>query len=65
MALMGFHAGQLAFGGVLWVWAPIMLVALGLLLRAELRADDLDERPKTPLGVDRPLVSVGTVEGHK
>lgn len=34
-SLMAFHVGQLAFGGVLWVWAPIMLVTLWLLLRAE------------------------------
>lgn len=32
---MAFHAGQLAFGGVLWVWTPLMLLTLGLLLRAE------------------------------
>ncbi|GAA3518471.1 hypothetical protein [Nocardioides daeguensis] len=38
IALIAFHVGQLAFGGVLWVWAPLMLVALGLLLRAERRA---------------------------
>jgi hypothetical protein len=38
MALMGFHVGQLAFGGVLWVWAPLMLVTLTLLLRAERNA---------------------------
>ena len=38
MALIGFHIGQLAFGGVLWVWAPLMLVALTLLLRAERHA---------------------------
>lgn len=35
LALIGFHVGQLAFGGVLWVWAPVMLVTLVLLLRAE------------------------------
>lgn len=35
MALIGFHVGQLAFGGVLWVWAPLMLITLWLLLRAE------------------------------
>jgi hypothetical protein len=38
MALIWFHIGQLAFGGVLWIWAPLMLVALVLLLRAERRA---------------------------
>ena len=38
IALIGFHVGQLAFGGVLWIWAPVMLVALGLLLRAEQHA---------------------------
>lgn len=35
VALMAFHVGQLAFGGVMWVWAPVMLVTLWLLLRAE------------------------------
>lgn len=35
IALIGFHIGQLAFGGVLWPWAIGMLVALVLLLRAE------------------------------
>jgi len=38
VALIGFHVGQLAFGGVLWVWAPLMIVAFVLLLRAERRA---------------------------
>lgn len=37
-ALIGFHIAQLAFGGVLWIWAPLMLVTLVLLLRAERRA---------------------------
>jgi hypothetical protein len=35
IALIAFHVGQLAFGGVLWVWAPLMLVTLSLMLRAE------------------------------
>ena len=35
IALIGFHLGQLAFGGVLWIWAPLMLITLVLLLRAE------------------------------
>ena len=35
MALIGFHLGQLAFGGVLWIWGPLMLITLVLLLRAE------------------------------
>jgi hypothetical protein len=38
IALIGFHLGQLAFGGVLWVWAPLMLLTLVLLLRAERNA---------------------------
>ncbi len=38
MALIGFHVGQLAFGGVMWVWAPLLLVTLVLLLRAERQA---------------------------
>ena len=39
MALIAFHVGQLAFGGVMWIWAPIMIITLGLLLRAERRFD--------------------------
>ncbi|GAB3445550.1 hypothetical protein GCM10027517_26690 [Phycicoccus ginsengisoli] len=35
VALIAFHVCQLPFGGVLWVWAPVMLTALVLLLRAE------------------------------
>lgn len=35
VALVAFHVGQLAFGGVMWIWAPVMLVTLWLLLRAE------------------------------
>lgn len=35
VALIAFHVGQLAFGGVLWVWAPLMIITLSLLLRAE------------------------------
>ena len=45
IALIGFHAGQLAFGGVLWIWAPLMLVTLGLLLRAERKAGRLGHAP--------------------
>jgi hypothetical protein len=48
MALIGFHVGQLAFGGVLWVWAPLMLVALVLLLRAERQATARQTR-RTPV----------------
>ena len=47
MALIGFHLGQLAFGGVMWVWAPLMLVTFVLLLRAERRAGP---RPRGALG---------------
>lgn len=39
-SLMAFHVGQLPFGGVLWIWAPFMILTLGLLLRAEHRASD-------------------------
>jgi hypothetical protein len=35
IGLLGFHVGQLTFGGVLWIWAPLMLVTLALLLKAE------------------------------
>ncbi|QBX55214.1 hypothetical protein EXE58_06955 [Nocardioides seonyuensis] len=38
VALIAFHVGQLAFGGVLWVWAPLMILTLSLMLRAERRA---------------------------
>ena len=44
--LLGFHVGQLAFGGVLWVWAPLMLVTLSLLLRAERRWAAAPEVPQ-------------------
>lgn len=47
IALIGFHVGQLAFGGVLWVWAPLMLVALFLLLRAERQAALDDDSPSS------------------
>ena len=38
IGLIGFHVGQLAFGGVLWAWAAVLLTALILLLRAERNA---------------------------
>lgn len=51
IAFIGFHVGQLAFGGVLWVWAPLMLVTLVLLLRAERQAAADDGRH--PLALPR------------
>lgn len=48
MALIGFHVGQLAFGGVMWVWAPLMLVTLVLLLRAERQAGRISRRQPLP-----------------
>jgi hypothetical protein len=48
IGLIAFHVGQLAFGGVLWVWAPLMLVALVLLLRAERHAAE-DAPAPTPV----------------
>lgn len=48
LALIGFHIGQLAFGGVLWIWSPLMLVALGMLLRAERRALTPPDRTPSP-----------------
>lgn len=36
-AIIGFHVGLLAFGWGFWAWAVPMLVACGLLLRAERR----------------------------
>ena len=57
-SLMAFHVGQLAFGGVLWVWAPFMLVALGLLLRAERRAGDTPHAPpRRPMGTRMPSLA--------
>jgi len=38
IGLIGFHVGLLAFGGVLWPWAAVMLTALVLLFRAERNA---------------------------
>ena len=52
--LIGFHVGQLAFGGVLWVWAPLMILTLSLLLRAERRQHTLHQQ--TP---DAPQASRG------
>lgn len=52
VGLIGFHIGQLAFGGVLWPWAIVMLVALVLLLRAE--------RHPATAPASLPLRSVGT-----
>ena len=49
VALIGFHIGQLAFGGVMWVWAPLMLVTLILLLQAERHADDARQPHTTPV----------------
>ena len=48
LGLIGFHIGQLTFGGVLWPWATVMLVALVLLLRAERHP------PSTPTGLKLP-----------
>jgi len=46
IGLIAFHVGQLAFGGVLWPWAAVMLTALVLLLRAELKiGSDLAAHP--------------------
>lgn len=45
VALIAFHVGQLAFGGVLWVWAPLMLVTLSLMLRAERRVERTSRAP--------------------
>ena len=46
IALIGFHLGQLAFGGVLWPWAIVMLVALVLLLRAERHPSTTPTKPR-------------------
>jgi uncharacterized membrane protein YphA (DoxX/SURF4 family) len=47
--ILGFHIGQLAFGGVLWVWAPLMILTLVLLLRAEQQAGPArSESPRAP-----------------
>jgi hypothetical protein len=59
-ALMAFHVGQLAFGGVLWVWAPLMLLTLGMLLRAERRAWKVARTPAPHDGTaPRPTASAG------
>jgi hypothetical protein len=47
LGLISFHIGQLAFGGVLWPWAVVMLVALGLLLRAERHPTTAPATPTT------------------
>lgn len=64
-ALLAFHVGQLAFGGVLWVWAPLMLLTLGLLLRAERRAFTPDgtraQRPRAALRLEPAAPAAGAV----
>ncbi len=45
VALIGFHVCQLAFGGVLWPWATVMMAALALLLRAERHPAPARRRP--------------------
>jgi uncharacterized membrane protein YphA (DoxX/SURF4 family) len=50
VGLICFHVGQLAFGGVLWPWAVVMLVALVLLLRAERHPIDPPGLPTTAPG---------------
>ncbi len=54
LALIAFHVGQLAFGGVLWVWAPLMLVTFVLLLRAERQADAVQDGPRSAERVAQP-----------
>lgn len=54
LGLIGFHIGQLAFGGVLWPWAVVMLVTLTLLLRAERHPP---AAPAAPLPRDPTLTS--------
>lgn len=46
IGLIAFHVCQLAFGGVLWAWAGVMLVTLVLLLRVE-------RHPPEPSAADR------------
>jgi hypothetical protein len=38
VAILGFHVGLMFFGWAFWVWSIPMLVGVGLLLRAQLRA---------------------------
>jgi hypothetical protein len=63
VALMAFHVGQLAFGGVLWVWSPLMLLTLGLLLRAERRAVTPDGTPAQLLEATRANASAAGAVG--
>lgn len=37
VAIMGFHVGLLFFAWYYWPWSALMLIAVGLLLRAQLR----------------------------
>ena len=61
--LMAFHVGQLAFGGVMWVWAPFMLLTLGLLLRAEHRAATTTRAPAQRSGATRATSSAAGAVG--
>lgn len=44
IGLIGFHVAALAFGGVLWPWALVMLTSLVLLLRAERAGSSASDR---------------------
>jgi hypothetical protein len=52
LGLIGFHIGQLAFGGVLWPWATVMLVALVLLLQAERHPPGSTTKGRSPVSKD-------------
>lgn len=69
IALIGFHVGQLAFGGVMWIWAPLMLVTLVLLLRAERQAGPdgaaRHSAPRARLGSAIPVGQAGATGHHR
>jgi hypothetical protein len=50
LAMIGFHVALMSFGWFFWAWSIPMLVALGLLLRAEVSAD-LSGQPSRPKAV--------------
>lgn len=45
VAIMGFHVGLLFFAWYFWAWSALMLVAVGLLLQAQLRETGSHDPP--------------------
>jgi hypothetical protein len=54
VAAIGFHVALMVFGFGFWLWCLPLLLALGLLLRAEVRADVNEVEPGRPTASPAP-----------